>query len=139
MPGLPRQDFARIASDLKWRVGVTVLSGPLKGNNLVFEGASLCPVGKIDSAHLLYKGADQEAVSVFSLPASVVPAGVNDASYETVAAGHPISGFVHDGGFYCVVGSGPSPLVSLDQIRGLLGQLKPQFVVPRATVALAAP
>ncbi len=139
MPGVPRLDYSRIATDMKWRLGFPVLSGPIKGDDWVFEGASVCPVGQIDSAHLLFKGQHHQAISIFSLPASVIPAAENDKTYEIVSAGHPISGFVHDQGFYCVVGSGASSPLTLGEVRAFRDQLEPLITAPRPSVAAAGP
>ncbi len=139
MPGVPRQNYSQIATDMKWRLGFPILSGPLKGDGWTFEGASVCPVGKTDSAHLLFKGQHHQAVSIFSLPASVIPSAVNDKPYETVVSSHPISGFVHEGGFYCVVGSGASSPLSLDEVRSFRDALEPLMTNPRPSVATAGP
>ncbi len=137
MPGVARDDFARIASDLKWRLGLPVMAGPIKEDQWTFAGASICPVGSFKSAHLMFKGPHHQAVSVFSLTGAALPSGVDGRAYEADRSGHPIAGFMHDGSFYCVVGSDPTGSLSLKEVRTFRDELAPQIDIPRPTVASA--
>src|SRR5207248_2028597 len=55
MPGLPRDDFAAIARALTTRLKFPVLSAAPEPAGWTFKGASVCPVGPLESAHLVFK------------------------------------------------------------------------------------
>ena len=121
LPGLPRDNFPAIAAMLRTRLAYPVLSAPLP-RPYAFDGASICYVGKIQSAHLLFHE-DSRQVSVFSLPANAVPKSPAGAVYEAAAYGHPIVGVVQGRGFYCIVLSGPN--ATARESRNLLESLRP--------------
>jgi hypothetical protein len=138
MPGLPRKDFDLIASVLTRRLGWPVLAGSL-GDDWTFKGASICPVGPNHSAHLVFKH-DNQDVSIFSLPVSVLPGQAENASYQQVEAGHPIASFSEHGGLFCVVGSSSDGSLTLGAVSAIREKLQPrleaQAVSLRLTVAL---
>jgi len=137
MPGIPRDDYAAIASTLSARLGWPVLAAPL-GGGWAFKGASICPVGSQDSAHLVFKRGNDD-VSVFSLPVSIIPASNKSTSFDQTEAGHPIASFVSRGGLFCIVCSSPDGSMTLDSANAirseLRGQLQAAAPVERTTVA----
>lgn len=137
MPGLPRDDFSAIAKVLTARLGWPVLAAPLK-DDWKFDGAAICPVGRSQSAHLVFKRGKDD-ISIFSLPASLAPNAQHVAEYQEVEEGHPIAAFAANGGLFCVVGSGPDDTMKLSNVRAILDELRPHLnidVAERATVAL---
>jgi hypothetical protein len=88
-----------------------------------FLGASICPVNRIDSGHLVFlKGAD--ALSIFSLPKSVLPDAAEGSVYASTVDQHSIVGFVKDGAVFCIVGSGPDASVTLDQLEQMRSSME---------------
>ena len=126
LPGIAQDDLNAIrktlARSLDQRVLVTTLP-----NGWVFRGAQLCPVGQDRAAHLLFTRGNQ-TVSLFSLPNADYPTSSNDTPYESMTAGHPIAGFTHGNGFYCLVGSSPDGKLSLEEIKSLRDQLEDSAV-----------
>jgi hypothetical protein len=139
MPGIPRDNYDAIAKVLTDRLGWPVLAAPL-GDDWSFKGASVCPVGSQESAHLVFKRG-RDDVSVFSLPAWIVPANDKDKSFDQTQAGHPIASFIAGRGLFCIVCSSPDGSMTLDKanaIRSTLrGQLQAQVseAANRTTVA----
>ena len=122
-------DNAELAAALKQRLGYAPLAAP-PGEGFSLVGASM--VGKGNGAELLYKKGNQ-TVSVFSLPASEVPLCGNNATVGGAGIpNHPMAGFVHDGGFYMLVGSSTDNSISAPQVQDLRNKL-------RATIPGAIP
>jgi hypothetical protein len=122
MPGLPRSDFAAIAQVLEARLGWPVLAKPL-GGDWTFYGASICPVGSHDSAHLVFKRGAED-VSIFSLPVTMIADGKNNATYDQIHWGHPIASFISNGGLFCIVCSSPNGSLTLDNAKAMRNQLR---------------
>ena len=114
-------DNAELAAALKQRLNyVPMTASPGDGFSLV--GASM--VGKGSGAELLYRKGNL-TVSVFSLPASEVPLCGNNATVAGAGiANHPMAGFVHDGGFYMLVGSSTDNSISAPQVQDLRNKLR---------------
>jgi hypothetical protein len=82
----------------------------------------MCPVGSTPAGHLVFvRGSD--ALSIFSLPKSLVPTAAEGAEYAIHTDDHCIVGFVKDGALFCLVSSGPVGDVSIDQLK----QMEPQM------------
>jgi hypothetical protein len=137
MPGIPRDNYAAITSVLGARLGWPVLAASL-GEGWDFKGASICPVGSQDSAHLVFKRGKDD-VSIFSLPVSVIPAGDKNTSFDQTQNAHPITSFVARGGLFCIVCSSPDGSMTLDSAKALRtelrGQLQACLPTERTTVA----
>ena len=96
-----------------------VFVAQLTSNGWKFVGGGVRDVGPHSAAQLFFtKG--NASISVFSLPASAVPQAKDDVTYDTVFNGHPIAGFVHKGGLYCIVGSSTDDSLKLDEVKSLL-------------------
>jgi len=114
-----------IATDLAAAKGLSdtvkrpVFVAQLTSNGWKFEGAGVRDVGPHSSAQLFFTRGNA-SISVFSLPASAVPQAKDDVTYDTVFNGHPIAGFVHKGGLYCIVGSSTDDSLKLDEVKSLL-------------------
>jgi hypothetical protein len=125
----PKSDFKAIETAMSADLRHPVIARDL-GDHWEFRGASECPVGSMKSAHLLY--ARRTAfVSVFSLPASAFPTIHNHENCDANVSGHPVAGFVEDGGFYAVVASSAGDdagAVDVQQVRALRDQLHKQAV-----------
>jgi hypothetical protein len=92
-----------------------------------FRGAAICPVGTVRAGHLVFVK-DDEAISVFTLPATAAASVATDgAHFEATADGHSIATFARDGGLFCLVASGPADSLSLDQLSkmrdAMMGQV----------------
>jgi hypothetical protein len=136
MPGVPR-GFSSIATALSGRLGWPVLAKPL-GSDWIFKGASICPVGSQDSAHLVFKRGNSD-VSVFSLPISMIANGKDNSLFDQIQTQHPIASFISNGGLYCIVCSSPDGSMTLDTAKALRTQLRSELqtaaVSERTTVA----
>ena len=107
------------AKGLSGAVKRPVFVAQLTSNGWKFEGGGVRDVGPHSAAQLFFtKG--NASISVFSLPASAVPQAKDDVTYDTVFNGHPIAGFVHKGGLYCIVGSSTDDSLKLDEVKALL-------------------
>jgi hypothetical protein len=96
-----------------------VFVAQLTSNGWTFAGGGVRDVGPHSAAQLFFtKG--NASISVFSLPASAVPQAKDDVTYDTVFNGHPIAGFVHKGGLYCIVGSSTDDSLKIDEVKALL-------------------
>jgi hypothetical protein len=143
LPGVAQDDLNAIrktlAKSLDQRVLVTTLP-----DGWVFRGAALCPVGQDRAAQLLFTRGNQ-TVSLFSLPNADYPTSSNDTPYESMSAGHPIAGFTHGNGLYCLVGSSPDGKLSLDDLKSLRDKVEDSAIFalgpnrsPAATMAVAS-
>jgi hypothetical protein len=130
MPGVPRT-FSGITTTLSARLGWPVLAKPL-GDDWTFKGASICPVGSQDSAHLVFKRGNED-VSVFSLPLSVIAAGKDNSLFDQIQTQHPIASFISNGGLYCIVCSSPDGSMTLDTAKALRTQLRNELQTARAS------
>lgn len=118
-------DFQQIASEIEKRLLIPVMAKPLD-KSWSFHGASICPVGDTNSAHLVF-ARDRQFVSLFSLPTSVDPAARNQ-TFSQLDQNHPIAGFETSHGFYCVVGSSPDGTLTLDDVRNLRDRMRPVVI-----------
>jgi hypothetical protein len=111
-------DFAA-ATELSRTIKRPVFAAKLADDGWKFEGAAIRDVGPNAAAQLFFtKGG--AAISVFSLPASAVPNAKDDVTYDTVFNGHPIAGFVRNGGLFCIVGSSTDGALKVDEVKALL-------------------
>jgi hypothetical protein len=119
----PKDNYTAIAQGMSAALNHPVIAAPM-GADWDFQGAGICPVGKLKSAHLKFANGDA-VVSVYSLPASSNPACPEHQGCEGVVKGEPVAGFVEGGAFYCVVGStgGQTP-VDLEQVRAIRDRLR---------------
>lgn len=104
MPGVPVHDIAGTGQSLNRKLHQPVLAASLPEKGWKFKGGAVCPVGSVESAHLVFEQGSA-AVSIFSMPRSSCSAKHN-GSYEKVVADHPIAGFMDGQGSYCLVASG---------------------------------
>lgn len=118
MPADTATDLAS-AKGLSDTVKRPVFVAQLTSNGWAFAGGGVRDVGPHSAAQLFFtKG--KASISVFSLPASAVPQAKDDVTYDTVFNGHPIAGFVHKGGLYCIVGSSTDDSLKVDEVKALL-------------------
>jgi hypothetical protein len=139
LPGVPQNDMAKITKALARALDQRVLVTDLP-DGWVFRGAALCPVGSERSAHLLFTRGN-ETLSLFSLPNVDYPSNSGDTPYEAMVSNHPIAGFTHGNGFYCLVGSSPDGKLTLDELKSLRDQLEDTAVFalsPASTPATVA-
>jgi hypothetical protein len=119
----PKGDMRVIAQAMSARLKHPVVTTSMD-DGWAFRGAAICPVGSQKAAHLVY-ARDDAAISIFSLPASVALSSCADRQdCEAALDGHPMAGFVENGGFYCVVAtSGKKSAVDAQQVKALRDQL----------------
>jgi hypothetical protein len=124
----PKDDFGKIAQGMSARLNHPVLATSV-GDGWEFRGAAICPVGDLQSAHLVFAH-DDAAISVFSLPASAALASCPDhQNCEAAVGDHPMAGFVENGGFYCVVATpGGKSAANAQQVKSLRDQLHGQVL-----------
>jgi hypothetical protein len=123
----PKHDYPAMARELEGKVKYPVLATPV-GGDWAFHGASVCPVGKMRVAHLMYTQGDA-FLSLYSLPASSIPTVSDQQSCEAAVNGRPVAGFVVGKTFYAVLAStgGKTP-VDLDGVRAVRDQLRETVV-----------
>jgi hypothetical protein len=126
--GASKDNFPAIAQTMSARLHHPVIAVTI-GDGWEFRGAAICPVGNLKSAHLIYAH-DDAAISVFSLPASVALASCPDhQNCDAAVDGHPMAGFVENGGFFCVVATpGHTSIADARQVKTLRDQLHGQVI-----------
>ncbi len=133
---VPQANGYAIAASLRSRLDRPVLVSRPADAGWRFAGASVCPVGRVDSAHLVFRRRDGDTLSIFSLPRSSAPAAADGQQFQAVvrsgSVGHPIVGFVNHGAVYCLVGSGCAADVSVARLADIRRQLQQQVVVADA-------
>jgi hypothetical protein len=118
MPADTATDLAA-AKGLAATVKRPIFLAQLASDGWKFGGGGVRNVAAHSAAQLFFtKG--NASISVFSLPASAVPQAQDDVTYDTVFNGHPIAGFVHKGGLYCIVGSSTDDSLKIDDVKALL-------------------
>ena len=130
---VPKDNFSAIAQGMSARLHHPVIAASV-GDGWEFRGAAICPVGSLKSAHLIYAH-DDAAISVFSLPASVAVSSCPDhQNCDAAVDGHPMAGFVENGGFFCVVATpGHASLADARQVKTLRDQLHGQVIAAAET------
>ena len=131
---VPRTNGYAIAATLRSRLNRPVLVSRPADPGWRFAGASVCAVGDVRSAHLVFRRTDGDALSLFSLPRSAAPAAVEGERFQGRFDGHPLVGFVRSRAIYCLVGSGCATDVSVAKLTDLRRQLESQVVVADAAV-----
>lgn len=143
LPGVPQDDLNAIRKTLARSLdqGVLVTNLP---DGWTFRGAALCPVGQDHAAQLIFTRGNQ-TVSLFSLPNADYPTSSNDTPYESMTSGHPIAGFTHGNGMYCLVGSSPDGKLTLEELKSLRDKIEDSAIFalgptqkPSATMAVAS-
>jgi hypothetical protein len=129
----PKDGVRAIAQGMSARLHHPVIAAAPVGDGWEFRGAAICPVGNVKSAHLIY-ARDDAAVSIFSLPASIVVSSCPDhQNCDAAVDGHPMAGFVENGGFFCVVATpGHASLADARQVKTLRDQLHGQLIAAAA-------
>jgi hypothetical protein len=134
MPGLSRDNFPDIRKELRQQLGFPILAEQLPAP-WTFHGASVCPVGTTKSGHLVFDQGGKEFVSIFSLPHAFISGAYLTGNCSQIESHHPIAGFATANGFYCVVGSSMDNSLSLDQVKSLRDQLRPDLAQARSDTA----
>ena len=119
-----KTDDAAIAGALHARLHQPTLVYHPQDTGWQFRGAAICPVGSTPSGHLMFaKGT--AALSIFSLPLSLIPGAPEGYKYSDDRDHHCIVGFVKDGALFCVVGSGPVDTIDIDQLKQMESAMIP--------------
>lgn len=125
---VPRDNDAAIIAAMHARLNQPVLMFHPADDAWNFRGAAICRVGNTPTGHLVFaKGAD--ALSIFSLPKSLLPGASEGSEYEATVDQHCIVAFVKDGALFCAVESGPAGTVSVDQLEQMTQRMKPAVSV----------
>ncbi len=134
---VPRTNGYAIAASLRSQLDRPVLVSRPADPAWRFAGASVCPVGSVRSAHLVFRRRDGDALSLFSLPRSAAATAADGAQFQGETDHHPIVGFVKHRAVYCLVGSGCAADVSVARLDDMRRQLESQVVVADATPTLS--
>jgi hypothetical protein len=126
---VPRTNGYAIAASFRSQLDRPVLVSRRADDGWRFAGASVCPVGDVRSAHLLFRRDDGDTLSIFSLPRSVAPAAVDGQQFQGEVGHHLILGFVRRRAVYCLVANGCPHDVSAEKLADLRRQLERQVVV----------
>ena len=118
-----------IAASLRSQLARPVLVSRPTDDQWQFAGASVCAVGGVRAAHLVYRRPDGDTLSVFSLPRSSAPMAADGTEFQAQADGHPIAGFVRHRAVYCLVASGCADDVSLPRLADVCREMERHSVV----------
>ena len=129
---VPRDNGYAIAAALRSRLDRPVLVSRPADDGWRFGGASVCPVGAVRAAHLVFHRADGDALSVFSLPRSAAPGAADGEQFRAEVGGHAIVGFVRHGAVYCLVGSGCAADTSVEKLADVRDRMERQTLVADA-------
>jgi hypothetical protein len=125
---VPKDDDAAIVAAMHARLNQPVLMFHPADSAWNFRGAAICRVGDTPTGHLVFaKGAD--ALSIFSLPKSLLPGACEGSEYKATVDQHCIVAFIKDGALFCAVESGPAGTVSVDQLDQMAQGMKPAVSV----------
>lgn len=113
-----------IAEAMRARLSHAVLMARPADPGWAFRGAAICHVGSMPSGHLVFARGEQ-AISIFSLPASAAPRLHDGDDARATAKGHPIVAFARDGAIFCLVGSDPSGGISTDDLDQMRQRMEP--------------
>jgi hypothetical protein len=127
-PGITQTDFNTMGKQLRNVLGFPVLAASLPGDGWKFHGASICTVGKIVTAHLLFERQGKQYVSLFSMPVSEVSGSGSGCDYSEVSQNHVLAGFTTSVGFYCVVASSSDESMTIEEVRTIRDELKPLVI-----------
>lgn len=120
------EDLPKIAEQLKQTVHIPVLAAS-PGADFQLKDARIVEVGNhMPAAELLFKRGN-DYLSVFSMPASAVNETKDGSRYDGFDSSHMMSGFVQEGGFYCVAASSPTdfnPTACDGLLSGALQELR---------------
>jgi hypothetical protein len=118
---VPKNDDTAITAALHTKLKRAVLVFHPRDPQWQFRGAAICPVGTTPAGHLVFvKG--NEALSIFSLPKSLVPNATDGEQFAADVDQHCIVGFIKDGALFCAVSSGP---FSIDQLKAMEARMEP--------------
>lgn len=115
-------DLASIGKRLRDELGFPPLVTSV-GDDWKFQGAQVCRVDNVRTAHLLFTRGDQ-SLSIFSIPAKNVYSPPDGARYQLTINNHPIAGFVKGTTIYCVVGKSPKGDLTLTQVQNIVDSLE---------------
>lgn len=130
-PGVPQDDFSKMAQVMRQKVGFPVLASALPAWK--FQGSSVCQLGNSTAAQLVFERRSRttQYVSLFSLPLSFAHIEETcDCDYSQVQRKHPMAGFATSNGFYCVVGSSTDESITLTEVRTIRDELRPKMSPP---------
>jgi len=125
---VPRTDDLAIGKALNAKLHQPVIVYHPADSSWVFRGASVCPVGNTPSGHLVFvkgNGTKADGLSIFSLPKSMMPAAREGAVYSATVNQHSIVGFVKDNALFCLVSSGTTGSLSIDELKKMQSQMQP--------------
>jgi hypothetical protein len=121
---VPKTDDVAIANLMREKLNQPVLMFRPTDADWKFKGASICRVGKVESGHLVFAKTDS-ALSIFSLPKTLIPEAKEGSQFAATVDGHSIVGFVKNGALFFAVGSGSADVVGVDELEKMAQQMKP--------------
>jgi hypothetical protein len=124
---VPKDDDTAIAKYLSEHFDRAVVVYHPATPGWVFRGASLCDVGTTESGHLVFVNGP-DALSIFNLPRSTLRDPLEGSEYSATDNDHSIFGFVKDGALYCMVSSGASGRLSIEQMKQMETQMHPEKI-----------
>ena len=122
LSGQPKDDLRLISKQLRDELGFPALVATID-DGWKFEGARICSVNEVRTAHLLFTR-DGQSLSIFSIPAKAVYSPVDGAQYEMTVDQHPIAGFVRGTTMYCAVGKATKNDLTLAQLKKIIDDLE---------------
>jgi hypothetical protein len=125
LAGISQTNFKLMGQQLQQRLNFPVLAANLPGEGWKFHGASVCSVGSIVTAHLVFDLRGKEYVSIFSMSATDLSGSAPGCDYSEISPHHLMAGFTTQIGFYCVVATSVDESITIEEIRTIRDELKP--------------
>jgi hypothetical protein len=125
---VPKTDDVGIVKAMHDQLGRPVIMFRPADTSWAFRGASICPVGTTLSGHLVFTRAGGD-LSIFSLPKTILPNAPEGSVYSATVNEHRIVGFVKDGAVFCIVSSGPTSALSIDELKQMQTQMQPTVAI----------
>ena len=119
-----KTDDAAITDAMHTQLNRPVVMFRPTDSSWVFRGASMCRVGGINSGHLVFARTGG-FLSIFNLPITSLPKNFTATEFSDVVDQHSIVGFVKNGALFCMVSSGPTDKLTVDQLKQMKAEMHP--------------
>ena len=123
-PNIPHSSLSTVGKYLVQELKHPVMIPNLEQNGFKFDGASICPIDGVDTAHLVYRNTtNHNTISVFSMPGSATNEPGNGHQFEsTTDDGHVVIVRQSSGASYCLVGHCPGKTLALSTMTDMFDQ-----------------
>jgi hypothetical protein len=135
-PNIPQNDFDGMGRAMSSALGQTVLVADMRKDGWLFSGGSICKVGQVDTAHLIFVR-DGRSLSVFSMPSSCCKSNMNDCGICSQSFDdHVVAARVTGNRLLALVSKCPRRSISKDELAALLKKHEGELIAPPNDVLL---